>query len=86
MSERLEKQIKAVRQAIMLNRDMSIIRPLNMIVDMIEEAAIGVAAEDTVSKAEVQETLAEVKVKVDDLMDDGKLNNSNKTKKAKAKK
>jgi len=43
-----------------------------------KEEPVLIPKEDFVKKAEVEATLAEVKDKVEDLMDDGKLNQSNK--------
>ena len=80
-------KLKQIRKEIASLNQAGIKNILTAIIDKMEEAGAFGYSEDMVSKAEVQETLSEVKDKVEDLMDDGKLNQSNKTgKKAKGKK
>ena len=81
----MKDKFDELRKEIMDCRTMTIINPFMKMVDLLQELAIGEVAKESLAKDEVQATLAEVKEKVDDLMDDGKLNQSNKKKTRKAK-
>ena len=74
----VKDKIEKIRKAIAKNRNMDVIEPLTLITDLIEEAALGHKDSEIIPKEEVEATLTEVKDKVDDLLDDGKLNGSNK--------